>query len=83
MTFALARLGEPGHERPFAIVDGVASSIESLTADIDGAFLDNGGVARVRAALADGQLRAAARSSRSACATVRRSHDQARSSASA
>ena len=56
MTFALARLGEAGHERPFVIVDGVASSIESLTADIDGAFLDGGGVARVRAALADGQL---------------------------
>jgi 2-keto-4-pentenoate hydratase/2-oxohepta-3-ene-1,7-dioic acid hydratase in catechol pathway len=59
MTFALARLGEPGHERPFAIVDGVASSIESLTTDIDGGFLDSGGVARVRAALADGQLPAA------------------------
>jgi 2-keto-4-pentenoate hydratase/2-oxohepta-3-ene-1,7-dioic acid hydratase in catechol pathway len=58
MTFALARLGDAGRERPFAIVDGVASSIESLTADIDGAFLDSGGVAQVRAALADGQLRA-------------------------
>jgi len=56
MTFALARLGEAGHERPFAIVDGVASSIESLTDDVDGAFLDSGGVERVRAALADGRL---------------------------
>lgn len=59
MTLVLARLGETGHERPFAIVDGVASSIESLTADIDGAFLDGGGVERVRAALANGQLQAA------------------------
>jgi 2-keto-4-pentenoate hydratase/2-oxohepta-3-ene-1,7-dioic acid hydratase in catechol pathway len=58
MTFALARLGAAGHERPFVIVDGVASSIESLTADIDSAFLDSDGVARVRAALADGQLQA-------------------------
>ena len=56
MTLALARLGAAGHERPFAIVDGVASSIESLTADIDGAFLDGGGVERVRAALADRSL---------------------------
>ena len=51
MTFALARLGEAGHERPFVIVDGVASSIESVTDDIDAAFLDGGGVERVRAAL--------------------------------
>jgi 2-keto-4-pentenoate hydratase/2-oxohepta-3-ene-1,7-dioic acid hydratase in catechol pathway len=56
MTLALARLGEPGHERPYAIVNGVASSIESLTADIDGGFLDSGGVERVRAAVADGAL---------------------------
>jgi 2-keto-4-pentenoate hydratase/2-oxohepta-3-ene-1,7-dioic acid hydratase in catechol pathway len=56
MTLALARLGTPGRERPYVIVDGVASSIESLTADIDGAFLDSGGVERVRAALADGVL---------------------------
>ena len=56
MTLALARLGAAGHERPFAIVEGVASSIESLTAEIDGAFLDSGGVERVRAALADGSL---------------------------
>ncbi len=59
MTLALARLGAAGHERPFAIVDGVASSIESLTAEIDGAFLDGGGVERVRAALGDGSLPAA------------------------
>jgi 2-keto-4-pentenoate hydratase/2-oxohepta-3-ene-1,7-dioic acid hydratase in catechol pathway len=56
MTLALARLGAVGHERPFAIHDGVASSIESLTAEIDGAFLDSGGVERVRAALGDGRL---------------------------
>jgi 2-keto-4-pentenoate hydratase/2-oxohepta-3-ene-1,7-dioic acid hydratase in catechol pathway len=59
MTFALARLGDAGHERPFVIVDGVASSIESLTTEIDGAFLESGGIARVRAALADGTLTAA------------------------
>jgi 2-keto-4-pentenoate hydratase/2-oxohepta-3-ene-1,7-dioic acid hydratase in catechol pathway len=56
MTLALARLGAAGHEVPFAIVDGVASSIESLTTDIDGAFFDSGGVEHVRAALADGRL---------------------------
>jgi 2-keto-4-pentenoate hydratase/2-oxohepta-3-ene-1,7-dioic acid hydratase in catechol pathway len=59
MTFALARLGDAGRERPFVIVDGVAFSIESLTTDIDGAFLESGGVARVRAAVASGVLPAA------------------------
>jgi 2-keto-4-pentenoate hydratase/2-oxohepta-3-ene-1,7-dioic acid hydratase in catechol pathway len=56
MSFFLARIGAAGRERPFVIVDDMASSIESLTTDIDGNFLEGGGVDRVRAAVADGRL---------------------------
>jgi 2-keto-4-pentenoate hydratase/2-oxohepta-3-ene-1,7-dioic acid hydratase in catechol pathway len=56
MSFYLARFGAAGHERPFVVVDGTASSIETLTTDIDGPFLEAGGVERVRAAIADGRL---------------------------
>jgi 2-keto-4-pentenoate hydratase/2-oxohepta-3-ene-1,7-dioic acid hydratase in catechol pathway len=56
MSFFLARIGAAGRERPFAVVDDMASSIESLTTDIDGDFLEGGGIDRVRAALADGRL---------------------------
>ena len=51
-----ARFGTVGHERPYVVYDGVASSIESLTADIDGAFLERGGIDLARAALAAGEL---------------------------
>lgn len=52
-----ARLGERGAERPVVIVDdGVALDLTSVTADIDGAFLSDGGVERARAAIAAGRL---------------------------
>jgi 2-keto-4-pentenoate hydratase/2-oxohepta-3-ene-1,7-dioic acid hydratase in catechol pathway len=59
MSVFFARLGVAGHERPYVVSDGVASSIESLTTDIDGAFLERGGIDLVRAALAAGELPAA------------------------
>ncbi|WP_101847748.1 fumarylacetoacetate hydrolase family protein [Zhihengliuella sp. ISTPL4] len=53
----LLRLGAIGHERPYVRDDeGVVRDLGSLTRDIDGAFLAAGGIARVRAALADGSL---------------------------
>ncbi|MFE2756683.1 fumarylacetoacetate hydrolase family protein [Actinosynnema sp. NPDC059335] len=53
----LLRVGEPGAERPAVLdADDTAYDLSGLTADIDGAFLSTGGVARVRAALADGSL---------------------------
>lgn len=53
----LLRLGEIGHERPYVRDDeGVVRDLGSLTRDIDGAFLAADGIARVRAALADGSL---------------------------
>lgn len=47
----LQRIGERGQERPVAVIDGVAKDLTSLTADIDGAFLADDGIARARAAL--------------------------------
>lgn len=53
----LLRVGEPGAERPAVLdADDTAYDLGGLTADIDGAFLATGGVARVRAALAEGSL---------------------------
>jgi 2-keto-4-pentenoate hydratase/2-oxohepta-3-ene-1,7-dioic acid hydratase in catechol pathway len=52
----LARLGPIGSERPVVIEGGVAYDIGVLTADIDGAFLEAGGVDAVRHALANGTL---------------------------
>lgn len=53
----LVRLGEPGSERPFVRADdGTTYGLSGLTADIDGGFLATGGVARVAAALAAGEL---------------------------
>ncbi len=52
----LARLGPIGSERPVVIEGGVAYDIGVLTADIDGAFLEAGGVDAVRQALASGSL---------------------------
>lgn len=56
-----ARLGDPGREQPAVQPGGPESngkwySLAGLTADIDGAFLEGGGVARVRDALAAGNL---------------------------
>lgn len=45
----LMRLGEPGREIPVAVIDGKYLDLRSLTADIDGGFLADGGIARIRA----------------------------------
>lgn len=50
------RLGDAGRERPFVIQNGTAWNIGSVTADIDGEFLDSGGVDRVKSDLAAGNL---------------------------
>ncbi|GAA3994009.1 fumarylacetoacetate hydrolase family protein [Allokutzneria multivorans] len=53
----LMRLGPPGAERPVVRdADGALHDLGGLTADIGGAFLANGGVAMVRAALEAGVL---------------------------
>lgn len=52
----LARLGAPGAEIPVAIAQGSTFDLRGLTADIDGAFLESGGLERVRQALAEGSL---------------------------
>ena len=56
-----ARLGDPGREQPAVQPGGPDSdgkwySLAGLTADIDGTFLEAGGVDRVRDALAAGNL---------------------------
>jgi 2,4-didehydro-3-deoxy-L-rhamnonate hydrolase len=50
----LMRVGAPGAERPVVLDD--QDRAFGLTGDIDGAFLAGGGIARVRAALAAGEL---------------------------
>ena len=50
------RLGEPGSERPAVRHDGSTYDLASLTADVDGRFLEAGGVDAVRTALAAGDL---------------------------
>ena len=55
----LLRLGPLGSEKPFVRHDGAVYDLSSLTPDIDGAFLADSGIARVRAALAAGALPAA------------------------
>ena len=55
----LLRLGSLGSEKPFVRHDGAVYDLSSLTPDIDGAFLADGGITRVRAALAAGALPAA------------------------
>ncbi|WP_093859062.1 fumarylacetoacetate hydrolase family protein [Streptomyces sp. TLI_053] len=53
----LLRIGPAGQERPaLRTDDGRTVDLSSVTADIDGAFLADGGIARVRAALAAGLL---------------------------
>nr|WP_062341548.1 fumarylacetoacetate hydrolase family protein [Herbidospora sakaeratensis] len=57
----LCRLGSPGEERPCVVdPEGTVFDLSSLTRDIDGAFLAGGGIERVRAALAAGELPRAA-----------------------
>ncbi len=51
------RLGERGSETPALLADdGTVHDLSGLTSDIDGAFLASGGVERVRAAHAAGEL---------------------------
>jgi len=53
----LMRLGPPGRERPAVLSDDdVLYDLMPLTPDIDGAFLERGGVAEVAAALEAGNL---------------------------
>ena len=53
----LLRFGPAGAERPAVLhTDGAVYDLRTLSADIDGAFLADGGVSRVRAALAAGGL---------------------------
>lgn len=53
----LLRVGPVGAERPCVLgPDGRVLDVSSVTGDIDGAFLAGDGVARVRAALAEGRL---------------------------
>ncbi len=50
----LMRLGEPGQEQPVASEGGKFFDLRSVTADIDGAFLADDGIAKVRDALRAG-----------------------------
>ena len=50
----LMRLGEPGQEIPVATEGGKFFDLRSITADIDGGFLADGGIAKARAAVAAG-----------------------------
>lgn len=52
----LARLGPLGAEVPVIVTREAAYDLRSVTADIDGRFLETGGVARARAALDAGSL---------------------------
>lgn len=52
----LMRLGEPGRETPVVRRDGVTYDLRGITPDITGTFLGDGGVDRVREALAAGVL---------------------------
>ena len=53
----IARVGQPGLERPVAISDdGTAYDLARITDDIDGSFLTEGGINRVRDALSTNQL---------------------------
>ncbi|SDT64768.1 fumarylacetoacetate hydrolase family protein [Jiangella sp. DSM 45060] len=53
----LMRIGDRGAERPAVRADdGTVYDLSSVTGDIDGAFLSGDGVARARAALAEGGL---------------------------
>ncbi len=54
MTFG--RLGDAGSEIPVVHRDGRAYDLRLLTADIDGAFLASGGLARATAAVDEGRL---------------------------
>lgn len=52
----LRRLGPIGQEKPALVQDGVTYRLEGLTADIDGAFLADGGLEEAARASAAGEL---------------------------
>ena len=52
----LRRLGPFGAEKPALVSDGATYRLESLTDDITGAFLADGGIEKAAAALAAGDL---------------------------
>ncbi|HEX3811565.1 MAG TPA: fumarylacetoacetate hydrolase family protein [Mycobacteriales bacterium] len=53
----LLRLGEPGQERPAVRADdGTVHDLRPISAEIDGAFLADGGIARARVGLDAGRL---------------------------
>ncbi|WP_027932849.1 fumarylacetoacetate hydrolase family protein [Amycolatopsis thermoflava] len=52
----LMQVGAPGRERPVVLEDGRHYDLSPLTHAIDGAFLERGGLHRVREALDDGVL---------------------------
>jgi 2,4-diketo-3-deoxy-L-fuconate hydrolase len=53
-----ARVGAPGAERPVVVDGDTAYALDPITADVDAAFWESGGVARVADALAAGSLAA-------------------------
>ncbi len=52
----LQRRGEPGAERPVAVLDETAYDLTSLTDDITGDFLASDGISRTRQAISAGEL---------------------------
>ena len=52
----IRRLGNLEAERPFVLDSDVAYDLESLTSEIDGAFLSDDGLNRVRIALSEGLI---------------------------
>lgn len=52
----LARLGDVGAERPVAIEQGTTFDLSGVTQEIDGTFLDGGGLDAARRALSAGEL---------------------------
>ena len=52
----LRRLGPIGQEKPALVSDGATYRLDSLTEDITGAFLADGGIEKAAAALAAGEL---------------------------
>jgi 2-keto-4-pentenoate hydratase/2-oxohepta-3-ene-1,7-dioic acid hydratase in catechol pathway len=57
---SFARLGAVGSEIPVIQDSGISYDLRGITADVDGSFLDSGGVERATAALAAGSLAALA-----------------------
>jgi 2-keto-4-pentenoate hydratase/2-oxohepta-3-ene-1,7-dioic acid hydratase in catechol pathway len=53
---SFARLGDAGSEIPVLQIGGASYDLRSLTADIDGAFLADDGLARAKSALGAGSL---------------------------